>query len=211
MDYVSFRIAFWNDPSVVEMAFRERYVFDYLITSPLLKLCGCYEITEKQIAYHTGLDEQSVHFAMVELADTHKRIGYDEETHEVFIINFPKWNWINSSTFYSKLKVEIDSRKSKRFRKCLYELLDEKGKYSDTVSIPYGYLYIRNILGLVLKDKDNTTTEEESTKEEKKPIEPKLDELDKVLAKYGRKPKDPSEMTLQELKDELERVKKNDK
>jgi len=109
MDYVSFRIAFWNDPSVVEMAFRERYVFDYLITSPLLKLCGCYEITEKQIAYHTGLDEQSVHFAMVELADTHKRIfpfliGYflpffDVSTTKPQSIN--SWIYLSGSSTYS--------------------------------------------------------------------------------------------------------------
>ena len=54
--YRTIDTAFWGDRKVSEdFSADERYLYLYLMTNNRTRLCGCYEITCKAMAFETGL------------------------------------------------------------------------------------------------------------------------------------------------------------
>lgn len=51
---------FWDDNYIVELKPEEKLLFLYLITNALTDICGIYEVSEKRIAYDTGIDSLSI-------------------------------------------------------------------------------------------------------------------------------------------------------
>jgi len=51
---------FWDDSFVQEINPSEKLLFLYLLTNPLTNLLGVYEITEKRIAFDTGLNLETI-------------------------------------------------------------------------------------------------------------------------------------------------------
>ena len=134
--YRSIQMSFWTDPKVID-AFtpEDKYFYLYLMTNPHTNLCGCYEISERQIEYETGYTKKTIDKLMDRMCKVHKVISYSKDTKEILIINWHKYNWTSSSKFRVPLEKEIQNVKNVDFKAFLKELFNG----IDTVSIPYLY------------------------------------------------------------------------
>jgi hypothetical protein len=127
---------FWTDDSKVVDDFtpEDKYFFLYLMTNPHTTLTGCYEISFKVMARETGYNEETVKRLMDRMERTHKVICYDQNTKEVLIVNWHKYNWTTSEKLLQSVRNQLPYIRSERFREYVEGLID-----GDTVSIPYGY------------------------------------------------------------------------
>ncbi|GAB0167486.1 DnaD domain protein [Lysinibacillus sp. CTST325] len=84
---------FWNDPRVVEeMTAEDKYFFLYLLTNESTTQIGIYQITKKQIAFDMGYSMESAGALLQRFRDHHKIIKYNDETREIAIKNWGKYN-----------------------------------------------------------------------------------------------------------------------
>ena len=122
--------SFWTDSKIDdEFTPEEKYFFLYLLTNPHTSVCGCYEISMKQMERETGYNCDTVSRLISRMQDVHKVIRYDDQTKEVLIVNWPKYNWTKSEKLISAVVAAAEHIKSKEFKKHIF----------DTVSIRYGY------------------------------------------------------------------------
>ncbi|KRU14788.1 conserved phage C-terminal domain-containing protein [Bacillus altitudinis] len=84
---------FWNDPKVTEeMTPEDRYFYLYLITNPNTTQIGVYSITKKQMAFDLGYSIESINSLMDRFETHHELIVYNNETRELAIKNWAKYN-----------------------------------------------------------------------------------------------------------------------
>ncbi|MEM4993013.1 DnaD domain protein [Priestia sp. SB1] len=85
--------AFWEDPKVLEeMTPEDKYFYLYLLTNPKTTQIGVYAITKKQMAFDLGYSTESVTALLDRFINNHKLIKYNEETRELAIIHWGKYN-----------------------------------------------------------------------------------------------------------------------
>ena len=84
---------FWQDPKVTEeLTPEDRYFYLYLITNPNTTQIGIYPITKKQMAFDLGYSIESINSLMDRFVNHHKLILYNNDTREMAIKNWPKYN-----------------------------------------------------------------------------------------------------------------------
>lgn len=140
--YRNVSTSFWEDNKVVDdFTPEDKYIYLYCMTNPHTNLCGCYEISLKQIAYETGYNTDSVERLLKRLDRTHEVIRYSAPTKELLIINWDKYNWSRSEKLDKPLLAEISAIKCSDFRR----FLAEKYNRRETVTVPYDYRVERRI------------------------------------------------------------------
>src|SRR5690625_870471 len=84
---------FWNDPKVIEeMTPEDKYFFLYLLTNPNTTQTGIYQITKKQMAFDMGYSMETINSLLDRFLNHHELITYNEETREIAIKNWGKYN-----------------------------------------------------------------------------------------------------------------------
>lgn len=107
--------SFWEDSKVQDKATPEdRYFMLYLLTNPHTNQLGCYEITKRTISYETGYTGETVSRLLDRMQAILKFIEYDNETNEILIENWHKYNWTSSEKVKNHLLKDIPRVKSKR-------------------------------------------------------------------------------------------------
>jgi hypothetical protein len=130
------QLSFWTDAKVIDdFTPEDRYFFLYLMTNPHTNLCGCYEISKKQMSDETGYTKEVIEKLINRMANIHQVVKYSNDTKEMIILNWSKYNWTESSKLRIALEREIEMVKDAEFKRYLSELLYG----NDTVSIPYAY------------------------------------------------------------------------
>ena len=144
--YRTISISFWTDPKVDDSFTPEdKYFYLYLLTNPHVKMCGCYEISMKQIIRETGYAEETIQRLLSRMQNLHDVIRYDAETKEILLLNWHKYNWSASPKVIKAVKDDISMIKNSVFKEYLIKLLscsNEKIEVPyciDTVSIGYPY------------------------------------------------------------------------
>ena len=128
--YRAIYLSFWTDAKVDDdFTPEDKYFFLYLLTNPHTNICGCYEVTPKQMARETGYNEDSVKRLLDRMEKVHGVIKYDSDTKEVLIPNWGKYNWHNSPKTMAGAEKVAQHIKSETFKKTV----------ADTLSIGYGY------------------------------------------------------------------------
>ena len=85
--------AFWKDPKIIEdMTPEDRLFFLYILTNPSTTQIGVYNITKKQMAFELGYSIEVINSLMHRFENQHNVIRYNEETREICIINWGKYN-----------------------------------------------------------------------------------------------------------------------
>ena len=134
--YRNISLSFWTDAKVDDSFTPEdKYMFLYLLTNPYTNLCGCYEISTKQISHQTGYNEDSVTRILNRLERMHDVIRYNNETKEILILNWGKYNWTKSDKLVKPIKGAIDKIKHTPFREYLTGVFE----CFRNLSIPYQY------------------------------------------------------------------------
>lgn len=135
--YRNIHLSFWQDTKVTDdFTPEDRYFYLYLLTNPHTNLCGCYEISVKQMANEMGYDVKKVNKLIERFSSFHNLIRYSQTGRELLIFHWSKYNWTSSEKFRKPLLQEIHNVKTDSFREYLLKLFDgENVKYGiDTVS-----------------------------------------------------------------------------
>ena len=135
--YRNIHLSFWQDTKVTDdFTPEDRYFYLYLLTNPHTNLCGCYEISIKQMANEMGYDAKKVIKLIERFSSIHNLIRYSQSGRELLIFHWSKYNWTSSEKFRKPLLQEIQNIKTDDFREYLLKLFDgENVKYGiDTVS-----------------------------------------------------------------------------
>lgn len=111
-------INFWNDSKVDdEFTPEDKYFMLYLLTNPHTSLCGCYEISFKAMERETGYSEDSVRRILKRLEQEHEVIKYCNETKEILIMNWGKYNWGKSEKLIAGVISDAEDIKNEAFKK----------------------------------------------------------------------------------------------
>ena len=135
--YRNIHLSFWQDTKVTDdFTPEDRYFYLYLLTNPHTNLCGCYEISIKQMANEMGYDAKKVIKLIERFSSIHNLIRYARSERELLIFHWSKYNWTSSEKFRKPLLQEIQNVKTDDFREYLLKLFNgENAKYGiDTVS-----------------------------------------------------------------------------
>lgn len=145
--------SFWSDPKIVEeFTPEDKLVFLYLMTNSLSTQIGIYPITRKHIAYETGYSQESIKSIMDRFIDRHKIIKYDEDTRELFIVNWGKHNYRAGGTpMYDLVRSELSGIKNKEFIKEASDIVESEA--------------IKSIFNEFLNDESCNESTDESTDE----------------------------------------------
>ena len=147
--YRSVYTTFWTDTKVSDdFTPEDKYFMLYCLTNNYTNLCGCYEISIKQMAIDTGYNEETIKKLLKRFNSIHKIIFYNEGNKELLIKNWYKYNWTKSNKLDKPLLNEIQKIKTIEFKKIV---ADEYNK-RDTVSIPYTYPMDTSVLYCTVSD-----------------------------------------------------------
>lgn len=140
-NYRNISISFWTDSKVDdEFTPEDKYFYLYLLTNPHTNICGCYEISMKQMERETGYNADTVKRLLGRMEHQHKVIMYAEETKEILILNWCKYNWTDSAKLKNAIASVAQHIKSRHFQKYVADTLSIGYPYRiDTLSIPYTY------------------------------------------------------------------------
>lgn len=133
--YRNLQMSFWTDAKILEnFSAMEKYMYLYLLTNPHTSLCGCYEISFVTASSETALKKSEVKKLVAKLIEKGV-IDYSEETNEVLLLHWHKYNWTSSEKLRVSLEKIIAHVKCLKFQQYLTELL----QCTDRVSVQYQY------------------------------------------------------------------------
>ena len=126
--YRQIYIKFWNDDAKVADEFtpEDKYFYLYLLTNPHTNLCGCYELSFKAASRETGYNEDTVRRLIDRMVNVNKVIRFDEDTREVLIPNWHKYNWTKSKDLVKAIREQSAYIKSNSFRDYIEKVLESK-------------------------------------------------------------------------------------
>ena len=125
-------INFWNDSKVDdEFTPEDKYFMLYLLTNPHTSLCGCYEIGFKAMERETGYSEDSVRRILKRLEQEHEVIKYCNETKEILILNWGKYNWGKSEKLIAGVIADAEDIKNEAFKK--YVIAKANGEEAEVI------------------------------------------------------------------------------
>jgi hypothetical protein len=168
--YRNISMDFWTDSKVVDdFTPEDRYFHIYILTNPHTNLCGCYEVSLKQIANETGYNTDTVLRLLDRFQNVHRTLEYCKDTKEILILNWCKYNWTASPKLDKPLLKDIESIKNSRFRDYVGFLYNKRNPL-----IPYPYPMDTTVSVSV----SDTVTVSDTDTEPEEPKKP-------VVRKYG--------------------------
>ncbi|MDU1322800.1 MAG: DnaD domain protein [Clostridium botulinum] len=117
---------FWKDGFVVELEPEEKYFYLYLLTNANTSQCGIYELPKKIIENETGYNRETVD-NLIKKFEEYKKIIYSEETKEIIILNWFKYNEPNNINAIKCVNKELKKIKNRNFVKELYFQYSKSG------------------------------------------------------------------------------------
>lgn len=86
--------SFWSDPYIQDLNPDEKLLYLYLLTNERTSICGIYEITEKTMAFDTGIELKNIKQTVDRLIQAGKLRRYENW---VYLLNFSKHQKSNPS------------------------------------------------------------------------------------------------------------------
>lgn len=131
--YRNIQMDFWSDTKVVDdFTPEDKFFYLYMLTNSHTNLSGCYEISLKQMADEMGYSRDTVEKLVKRFTKEHGIIIYSNETKELLLLNWYKYNWTNSEKFRKPLLKEIEKIKNVSFKTYLMEIFEG----NEDVTIP---------------------------------------------------------------------------
>lgn len=167
--YRNVHISFWQDEDMIELTPEQKYFYLYLMTNSRTNQVGCYKISKRVMEFETGYNKDTLCKLLQYFVDTEK-IGYSEETQEIIIFNWLKYNWSNSPKVISCIEHNIKDIVNIEFTGWLINYIHEQYNHDfDTLSIQYPYSGGKNKNNHKNKQKEKT---EEETEEKEQSVKP---------------------------------------
>ncbi|EPY2274748.1 DnaD domain-containing protein [Clostridium sporogenes] len=164
---------FWNDSFVLELDPEEKYFYIYLLTNPNTSQCGIYELPKKIIEMQTGYKEETVD-KLLKKFEGYKKIIYSEETKEIIILNWAKYNEPNNINAIKCVSKELKKIKNKNF-------IDELYFQYSNIGLEVDKLFPDIKDTLASKHKNNKVEDSFINEDERKQIEDKRNQNENEL------------------------------
>ncbi|WP_322622283.1 hypothetical protein [Aedoeadaptatus coxii] len=132
------QVDYWQDEFTLHLTPEEKFFYIYLMTNTKSNQVGCYALPKRVIEFETGYNRETVE-KLVKRFVEYGKISYSDESSEILIKNWHKYNWTRSPKVFECIKGEYESVKSIEFKYFLYEKMKEFGYSLETVSKPYPY------------------------------------------------------------------------
>ena len=131
--YRNVSVSFWTDTKVYdEFDWSDRYLYIYFLTNSHTNICGCYEVSRKQMMQETGLSPEVLTDALFRLEHEHNVIRYSARTKELLILNWHRYNWSNSEKLISAVESVAQHIKDADFRDYVANLIKKDVKKERT-------------------------------------------------------------------------------
>lgn len=132
--YRHIHIDYWQDSFILDLTPEEKYFYIYLMTNSKTTQCGVYDLHHRIIETETGYNRETVEKLIKRFVE-YKKIHYCEETKEIFLITWLKYNMSHSPKVQKCIKKEIEKIKNKEFVKMIYDTLEKLGYNIDNIKI----------------------------------------------------------------------------
>jgi len=135
--YRQIQTLFWQDGFVAELTPEERYFYFYLLTNPRSTQCGIFEVNMRIMEAETGYNRETLE-RLIKRFEEYGKIIYSKETREIIILNWLKYNFINSKNTICCINKELKLVKNKGFldllyKNCLSKSYDVEAIFKDVV------------------------------------------------------------------------------
>lgn len=117
---------YWHDSFVMELTPEERYFYIYLLTNSETTQSGIFEIHNRMMEMDLGYNRETIE-KLIARFEEYGKIMYCGETREIMIINWMKYNFINSRNTILCINKELKEVKNEEFLKTLYKICLNKG------------------------------------------------------------------------------------
>lgn len=134
--YRQIYIDFWQDGFVLDLTPEEKYFYLYLMTNSKTTQCGIYELPKRIIETETGYNRETVE-KLLNRFQEYGKVLYDNTTKEIMLLNWIKYNWINSPKVLSLINKELNEVKNIEFLRLFIMKCKQFGYRIDTLSIPH--------------------------------------------------------------------------
>lgn len=161
--YRNVQLSFWTDNKVQdEFTPEDKYFYLYLLTNPQTNICGCYEISYKQMTYQTGYNKDTIERLLKRFDEDHMVIKYSENTKEILVLNWYKYNWNKSPKMVAAVQNVAKRIKNPHFQKYVLDMIENVK--NDRVSIGYPYPMDTSVTVYINTTGDNTGIDKRKTK-----------------------------------------------
>lgn len=123
---------YWHDSFVMELTPEERYFYIYLLTNSETTQSGIFEIHKRMMEMDLGYNRETID-KLIKRFEDYRKIIYCEETREIMIINWMKYNFINSRNTILCINKELKEVKNEEFLSNLYKICLSKGYDVETI------------------------------------------------------------------------------
>lgn len=186
---------FWNDVFILGLTPEEKYFYLYIMTNPHSKQCGVYELPMPVMVFETGYNQDTLTKLINRFRD-YKKLDWSEETNEIIILNWPKFNLPKSEPVYKCVQREMLSIKNNDFHDKMLAQIIKNGYPIHTLPIPHRYPPLTELKELNLKElkEKDQTQQPRATNQTSTPIE-------KILTSTSKKKNnvEPIEQQISEL------------
>lgn len=124
--YRQIQTLYWQDGFVAELTPEEKYFYFYLLTNPRTTQCGIFEINIRIMEAETGYNRETLE-KLIKRFEEYRKIIYCKETREIMIVNWIKYNFINSRNTMLCINKELKEVKNKSFVNMLYKICLNRG------------------------------------------------------------------------------------
>ncbi|EAC8001203.1 DNA replication protein DnaD, partial [Listeria monocytogenes] len=131
-------VSFWQDSFVLDLTAEEKYFYLYMMTNSKTNQIGIYEISKKIMEIESGYSMDRVSILLNKFIG-YKKILYSEETKELMLLNWCKFNWSSSPKVLSLVNKELKEVKNADFARKYVEQAKSQGYKTDKLSIAYLY------------------------------------------------------------------------
>lgn len=168
--YRNVQMSFWTDSKVMDdFTPEDKLFFLYIMTNPLTSLCGCYECSKKRMSRDTGYSVETITNIIYRMENIHHVVMYNDETKEVLILNWDKYNWTQSSKVLDGAYKGAIQIKAAEFKDYVLRKLQSYGYEIDEdllSEIPYAYPMDKTVTVTVTDNSNvNNSINNNNTKE----------------------------------------------
>ena len=187
--YRNISISFWTDSKVDDdFTPEDKYFYLYLITNPHTNICGCYEISMKQMERETGYNADTVHRLLQRMENTHDVIRYSADTKEVLILNWFKYNWSSSEKVKNAIVSVAKHIKNSALKSYVMDIVSIRYRYTmDTTDTETVSEY--RIQNTESQNTESQNTEESGAADKQQPrthfIAPSVEDVENYCKESG--------------------------
>ncbi|WP_461206416.1 DnaD domain-containing protein [Clostridium sp. DL1XJH146] len=120
--YRQIQTSYWNDGFVLDLLPEEKLFYIYIMSNPKSSQCGIYELPKQIISMETGYDRKTVDKLLITF-EKYGKISYCNETKEVLILNWAKYNPPNNTNVIKCINKELNEVKNTPFIEEYYKAI----------------------------------------------------------------------------------------